>query len=192
MSATRPLLVLIGPAATGKSTVGAVVAERLRTTFVDLDAVGEPFYREVGWSLARLVERVRAVGRVAAEREWESARAHAVARAMATSPGAVVALGAGHASYTDPQHATTVRNALAGDGRVVLLLPSLDRYEALTQLRQRSLSDKGTDWVRDGHDFLAQWYDEEFMREIATDVVVSGGRAPAATADDVLTLIQTG
>ena len=158
--AVAPVLVLLGPAATGKSTLGQLVAGLLGVAFVDLDAVADDYYPEVGWSVDRLVERIAVVGRVAAEREWEPARAHAVERAVAEHPGAVLALGAGHASYTDPACRDRVRAALAAVPHVVLVLPGADREHALTVLRSRSLASKGTDWVRDGHDFLAEWFDD--------------------------------
>lgn len=47
--------VLIGPAAAGKSTLGELVAPRLRRPFVDIDEVAWPYCAEVGWSLARVV-----------------------------------------------------------------------------------------------------------------------------------------
>jgi hypothetical protein len=86
--AVAPVLVLLGPAATGKSTLGQLVAGLLGVAFVDLDAVADDYYPEVGWSVDRLVERIAVVGRVAAEREWEPARAHAVERAVAEHPPA--------------------------------------------------------------------------------------------------------
>ena len=99
--ATPTVLVLIGPAAGGKSTLGPLVADRLGTPFVDLDEIGDRYYGEVGWSVDQLAERAAAVGRVAAEREWEPARAHAVRRVVEEHPGTVIGLGAGHTSYTD-------------------------------------------------------------------------------------------
>ncbi|ARU52605.1 hypothetical protein CBR64_15225 [Cellulosimicrobium cellulans] len=121
--AVAPVLVLLGPGATGKSTLGGLVAGLLGVAFVDLDAVADRYYPDVGWSVDRLVERIAVVGRVAAEREWEPARAHAVERAVADHPGAVLALGAGHASYTDPACLDRVRAALAPVPHVVLVLP---------------------------------------------------------------------
>ncbi|WP_171905265.1 shikimate kinase [Cellulosimicrobium cellulans] len=185
-----PAIVLIGPPAAGKSTLGELVAARLGVPFVDVDEVGDRYYAEVGWSVARLVERVGAVGRVAAEREWEPARAHAVRRVVADHPGAVVALGAGHTAFTDTEHLGTVRAALADVPHVVLVLPSVGRDAALAELRRRSLASKGTDWVRDGHDLLAGWVDDAGTRSLATSTFVTGGEPPGASAGRLAALVR--
>ncbi|NKY10360.1 shikimate kinase [Cellulomonas hominis] len=179
-------VVLVGPAAAGKSTAGALAAAALGAPFVDLDAVGGAYYREVGWSVDRLVVRARAAGRIAAEREWEPARAHAVERVVADHPRAVIALGAGHASYTQPDLRARVQRALAPAADVVLLLPSPDRDGSLAVLRERALRTKGTGWVVDGHDLLAEWLDDEGLRALARRTVHTDGRTPEETARAVL------
>ena len=184
-----PLLVLVGPPAAGKSTLGALVAERVGAPFVDLDAVGDRYYAEVGWSVDRLVGRIAEVGRVAAEREWEPARAHAVRRVVADAPGAVVALGAGHTAYVEAGHRDAVREALAVVPHVVLVLPSADRGDALGTLRERSVATKGTDWVRDGHDLLAGWVDDPGTRALATSTLVTGAQTPDAAAARLADLV---
>ncbi|MFC8922135.1 shikimate kinase [Cellulosimicrobium sp. NPDC057127] len=182
MPLRTPAAVLVGPPAAGKTTIGELAAARLGVPFVDVDEVGDRYYAEVRWSVARLVERVGVVGRLAAEREWEPARAHAVGRVVAEHPGAVVALGAGHTSYTDATHLATVRAVLADVPHVVLVLPSADRDAALDELRRRSVATKGTDWVRDGHDLLAAWLDDPGTRSLATATLVTRGRTPDASA----------
>lgn len=182
-----PLLVLIGPAAAGKTTIGQLVAELLHVPFVDLDDVGERYYAEVGWSIQRLAERSRQLGRVAAEREWEPARAHAVVRAVEDHPGAVLALGAGHTSYMDHRCFAQVADVLAGVPQVALILPSPDRASSLAELRRRSLASKGTDWISAGHDFLAEWLDDAGMRSLATDVVYTDGHTAEAVAAQLTT-----
>jgi hypothetical protein len=188
-------VVLVGPAAAGKSTVGALLATRLDVPFVDVDAVADPYYTEVGWSTDRLVARIRAVGRVAAEREWEPARAHAVHRVVAAHPDAVIALGAGHTSYTRADLRAQVGRALAAASDVVLLLPSADRDASLSVLRARSLAAKGTDWVADGYDFLAgwvdEWVDDAGARALARRTVHTDGLDPDQTADLVLAGLTT-
>lgn len=187
-----PRLVLVGPAACGKSTVGAAAAALLGVPFVDADDAGVPLYREVGWDLGRLVDRIAVVGRVAAEREWEPARAHAVSRLVDGHPGTVLALGAGHTSYSDPAHRAAVRTALSRAGAVVLLLPAAARDDALRELRSRSVATKGTDWIRDGHDFLAGWLDDPAVRGLATHVLVTGDEPPARTAERVAAIARAG
>ncbi|MFF0595299.1 shikimate kinase [Streptomyces antibioticus] len=175
-------MVLVGPAGVGKSTLGREVAVRTRRPFVDLDAVADEYYAQVGWSMARLRERIAAVGRLEAEGEWEPARAHAVVRVVADHPGAVVALGAGHTSYADRRHLATVRAALGRCREVVRILPSADREVSLNVLRRRCEADKGRSWSVDGHDFLAHWLDDPGARLVATRTVHTGGESPGQTA----------
>lgn len=183
-------LILIGPAATGKSTLGQIIASRLTVPFVDIDEVAEPYYKETGWSLEQLSYRSSLVGRVAAEREWEVARAHAVTRVLEDYLGAVIAMGAGHTSYKNERHFQRVQNALKEMPCVLLVLPSGDRAEALTTLRNRSLSSKGTDWVNSGHDFLAEWLDDKGTRVLATEIIITGNEVPEATAERIVTMLQ--
>lgn len=189
MSLNTPL-VLIGPAATGKSTLGKLVAAGIGVPFVDIDEVAEPYYEEAGRTLEKLSQRSSAVGRVAAEREWEVARAHAVRRVLEDNPNAVIALGAGHTSYQDELHFRQVKNALNGVPCVLLVLPSLERAEALRTLRARSLESKATDWIRSGHDFLAEWIDDEGTHELATETLITNDEAPETSAERVVALLS--
>jgi shikimate kinase len=184
-SLDAPWLVLIGPAAAGKTTLGEAVAALTGRPFVDIDAVAGPYYEEVGWSLPRLRARIGQVGRVAAEREWEPARAHAVERVVADHPGAVVALGAGHTCYAEPGHAARVRAALERCSGVLFVLPDPDAARSLRILRDRSARTKGTDWVVDGHDFLSEWLHDPFSRSLATEIVHTAGETPWQTAERV-------
>ncbi|MFL6072056.1 MAG: shikimate kinase [Mycobacteriales bacterium] len=179
-----PWMVLVGPAGTGKTTLGREVAAKTRRPFVDLDAVADPYYGEVSWSIDRLRERIAAVGRLAAETEWEPARAHAVTRVVADHPGAVIALGAGHTSYTDDARLAAVRAVLERCRDVVRILPWPDRTRSLAVLRERCLASKGRTWVIDGHDFLAHWLDEPGTP--ATRTVYTRDETPTQTIDRLL------
>ncbi|MFE6752803.1 shikimate kinase [Streptomyces sp. NPDC057684] len=181
-SKEAPWMVLIGPAGAGKTTLGREIAERAQRQFVDLDAAAGEYYAQVGWSIARLRERIAAVGRLAAETEWEDARAHAVARVVADHPDTVIALGAGHTSYTDPVHLAEVRTVLSRCRHVVRVLPSPDREISLALLRHRCTATKGQSWIIDGHDFLGQWLDDPGARQMATRTIYTNDEAPAQTA----------
>ncbi|MFB7165136.1 shikimate kinase [Streptomyces sp. NPDC056242] len=175
-------MVLIGPAGTGKTTLGLEIAAQAQRPFLDLDAAADEYYAQVGWSIPRLRERIAAVGRLAAESEWEGARAHAVASVVADHPDAVIALGAGHTSYTDPVHRAEVRTVLRRCRHVVRVLPSPDRELSLTLLRQRCTTTKGQSWIVDGHDFLEQWLDDPGALQMATRTIYTESETPAQTA----------
>ncbi len=87
---TAPLAVLIGPPGAGKSTVGALLAARLKVAFTDTDA-------EVEATAGKPVSDIFIEDGEPAFRELERA---AVARALADSDG-VVALGGG--AVLDPE-----------------------------------------------------------------------------------------
>ncbi|WP_250405497.1 shikimate kinase [Streptomyces cellostaticus] len=184
--AQAPWMVLVGPAGAGKTTLGREIAARTQRAFVDLDAVADGFYAQVGWSIAKLRARIAVIGRLAAEAEWEPARAHAVACAVADHPDTVIALGAGHTSYTGHQHLAMVRTALGRCHDVVRVLPSTQREISLTVLRRRCTADKGRSWIIDGHDFLAHWLDDPGTQLVATRTIYTSDETPAQTAARLL------
>jgi shikimate kinase len=67
-------VVLLGPPATGKSTVGPLIAALLERDFVDLDEIGDEYYSEVGQPLRLLRARIDEDGFAAAHFWWQPAR----------------------------------------------------------------------------------------------------------------------
>lgn len=180
--------VLVGPPASGKSTVGELLAEATGRPFVDADAASADFYAEVGWSVERLVERASEVGFAQAHGEWEVALAQAVERLVETSPGAVVSLGVGHSHVTDDALFARVVRALASADQVVLLRPSADPAVSLEVLRRRCVADKGTTWHVGDEDWLAMWLTDGRDEAVATHLVLTGDDTPAETVAAVAAL----
>ncbi|MFE7507616.1 shikimate kinase [Promicromonospora sp. NPDC057488] len=181
-------MILVGPLAAGKSTLGALVAERIGLPFVDIDEIAWTYCAEVGWSLDRLLERDAAVGWAVAEREWEPARAHAVQRVVEDHAEAVIAFGAGYTSFTVPDHADQVRRALAPVPDVVHLVPSPDPERSVTVLRERAVTSRGKDWIIEGHDWIARWVADPLAGEVAAATVFTDGVSPAESADQLVRL----
>jgi hypothetical protein len=149
-------MVMIGPAAAGKSTIGERVAALESRCFVDLDVVGDRYYSEVGQELAAFHVKFDEIGFDKAHRWWQPARCHAVRRVLEDHPDAVLAFGAGHSHFEDDRFAHEVTRILAG-AVVVLLLPDPDPEVSLSILRERCASARGYDWNIDGIDYLRTW-----------------------------------
>ena len=169
MSAGGPVLVLVGPPAAGKSTVGRLVADRLGVPFTDTDDL-------VVQRAGKPVSEVFVDDGEEAFRELEAA---AVADALATA-GGVLALGGGAVL------AAGTRARLAGHPVVFLSaeVPAAASRVGLNRDRPViALNPRAT---------LKVLLEERMplYREVATDVVATDGRTVRAVADDVLALVE--
>jgi shikimate kinase len=123
---------IIGPGGAGKSTVGALLAQRLGWHFTDLDAY---FTRRSG-----------DISRYLAEHSYEgyaaqNVRHYMAARAEASQP-TVFALSSGFMVYPTsitPEYPALVR-AIESHPATVLLIPSLDLEECVALTVQRQLA----------------------------------------------------
>jgi shikimate kinase len=171
-----PVLVLVGPPASGKTTVGTGVAELLDLPFRDTDADIEDV---VGTTIADLfVER--------GEPHFRALEEQAVARALAVHTG-VLALGGGAVTSAATRE-LLVAHGRAG-GTVVWLdvdLPSaakrvgLSRDRPVLGINPRAM--------------LRQMLEERapLYGEVATATVSTGGREPGDVIADVAALVAAG
>jgi shikimate kinase len=174
MSPRGPRLVLVGPPASGKTTVGTAVAEALALPFRDTDHDVEA---RAGATVADLFVQH-------GEPHFRALEAAAVAQAMAEHQG-VLALGGG-AVTSEATRALLVAHGRAG-GTVVWLdvdLPSaakrvgLSRDRPILGLNPRAM-------LRTMLETRAPLYGE-----VATLTVATGGRAPEEVVAEVLAALQ--
>jgi shikimate kinase len=183
LESMRP--VLIGPVCAGKSTLAPLVAARLGLEAVDLDAVAERYYEEVGRSRAALHETGARLGDLGAYRWWQEGHPHAVRRVLEDHPAAVVSLGAGHSVYFDDALFADVREALSGDF-VVFVLPSRDPERSMAVCRERALATNRMSWVMDGVDVLATWVTGTQNAALSDLTVFTEGRTADAVAREIV------
>jgi shikimate kinase len=122
---------LVGPGGAGKSTIGALLAERLDVAFLDLDR--------------HLTDRVGDIGEYISRHGYEAyARENvetyrSLVRA-ATAP-AVVALSSGFMTYSRDVHpdCTTVWREIEQSATTFVLLPALDRDACVAETVRRQI-----------------------------------------------------
>jgi shikimate kinase len=172
-NAAGPVLVLVGPPASGKTTVGTAVAELLDLPFRDTDADVE---RVTGSTVADLFVQH-------GEPHFRALEEQAVARALAEHEG-VLALGGG-AVTSAATRALLVAHGRAG-GTVVWLdvdLPSAARRVGLSRDRP-ILGVNPRAMLRQMLEQRAPLY-----AEVATATVPTGGREPGDVVADVRALL---
>jgi shikimate kinase len=129
MDAPIPHLVLIGPRAAGKTTLGRLTAQRLGRPFVDLDdRVREAFGGAT----------IKAIFESHGESAFREAELNAL-RAAIDEPAGVIALGGG-APMTSAGRALVSDARLAGKAYVVYLLAEVETLQA--RLRESDLRDR--------------------------------------------------
>ena len=178
-------IVLIGPMRAGKSTQAALLAEALGKKRVSLDDVRWDYYKEVGWSKETEGEYRKTEGVTGVIRYWRQFDAHAVERVLADHPGCVIDFGAGHSVYDDAAAFARAQAALEPIANVVFLVPTGDADESFQILADRDSIKSG------GIDGNLYFLRAPEIRALATQVVITEGRTPEQTGDDILVAIAS-
>jgi hypothetical protein len=184
-------IILIGPMRAGKTTLGGLLATKLKhPQSVSLDIVGSLYAEEAGFDPARAAQIRAAEGPLGFFCYSRPFYLYAVERVLQDYPGRVVDLGAGHSVHDDPADFERLQQALAPYPNVVLVLPSPDLDESARILRERAIRSQFLQEIREqlGYDL-----NEYFLRQpsnftLAKHVVYTAGRSPEESRDEIMIL----
>lgn len=177
---TAPLVILIGPIGTGKSTLGKLLAERLGRPQVSLDQIRWDYYKEIGYDEAVQQELSEREGFAGVYRYWKRFEAHAVARALQDHQRGVLDFGGGHSVYEDEILFTQVATLLAPQPNVVLILPAPDLEESVAILKERNTP------KIEGVPITRYLVTHPGFRALATQTIYTKTKTPAESCAEIL------
>lgn len=174
-------IILIGPAGVGKSTIAALLAERLKLRLVSLDVLRWEYYSEIGYDeeTARKIHEEQ--GFWAMYQYWKPFELHSVERVLQEYSRCVIEFGAGHSVYEDDVLFQRAKQALGVYKNVVLLLPSPDKDESYRILNERY----GEEFPINKH-FLTH----HSNYDLATLTVYNKDQTPEQTVEEILQRIH--
>lgn len=178
-------VILIGPVNAGKSTIAALLAERLAVSFVSLDDVCWDYFAQAGYDEAVARERFLRGGQAGALDYMVRFYPDAVERVVSEHPRSVIELGAGHSVYDDPDKRAQVKSILSPYPNVLLLLPSPDPQESIDILNARESNP---------HPEIVQM-NAHFVRhpsnsELATITIYTNGKSPGETCQEIISRLR--
>lgn len=178
-------IILIGPIGAGKSTVGALLSEKLKIPQVEMDELRAKYYKEINYDEELANSKRETEGFWGLYQYQKPFEAHAVERLLSEHKNCVIDFGAGHSVYEDDRLFERVQKILAPYKYVVLLLPSPDLNESINILNERD------EFLRE----MKPNINEHFIKhhsnyDLAKYTVYTKGKTPEETCTEILCLLK--
>lgn len=187
-------IILIGPSKTGKTTLMKLLGEALNRPYLDLDKLRWDYYVEIGYDREKGEAIRREGGMQALAAHWKPYDIYAVERVLSDYPtDHVLAFGAGHSVYEDAAQFERAKTGLSPFPHVILLLPSPDVDEAVSQLKARLRADEPEmpdDFIDTIGEINRYFIEHPSNAQLATLTVYTGGKSPAETCHEIMAHIQ--
>jgi adenylate kinase family enzyme len=188
-------IVLIGPLCAGKSTVGRLLAEKLRLPQISMDAMPLEFFTDLGFD-PRRAQRLRDTeGWLATLLYMQEFSVPALERILRENRRHVIDLGAPYSTYRDESLLERAKRALSPYPHVVLLLPSKDLDESTRILKERMSRREGHAELRSllrgvrtetGIDYEELYVKHHSNFELARITVYTNDKTPEQTRDEII------
>ncbi len=180
-------IVLIGPIATGKTTLAALLSQKLNKPLVEVDEVRWEYYKEMGFDGEKSNQIREQEGVLAVVKYWKPFEAYAVEKILQTQDQAVVEFGGGHSVYEDPILFEQVKVALAPH-KVILILPTNDAAENHRILNERITADG---FFSDEVSALNQHFIEHPSNTLLADhIFYTHGQTPEESAEALISTLD--
>lgn len=186
-------IVLIGPMAAGKSTIAALLAEKLNMPRFGVDEHRWTYYEKSGYDSAHADHLYKTAGGAALLQYWKPFEADAVVQMLKDQPDCVMDFGAGHSVYEDEGLFAKVAQALAPYPNVILLLPSPDLEKSAEICNARFLAqmaEEGQTVDQQTLEMNAHFVKHPSNHKLARITVYSEDKTPEETADELITKLQ--
>jgi shikimate kinase len=190
MTMPTPSIILIGPLATGKTTIGKPLAEALGMTWIELDDLRWGYKAEIGYDNDYANKLRQEGGYSAVGAYWKPFELHVVERVLQDYPtDHIISFGAGNSVYDDPAMLERAKKALAAFPNVILLLPSENAEESIriTGERFRTIVPDMPD--ADFKEVMAinrSFVEHPSNATLATLTVYTAGKPPAETCAEIV------
>ena len=185
MSYTTPII-LIGPMASGKSTIARLLEERTGLTNVPIDYIRWYYYFQHGFKFSTQ-EQFQDFEEKA--NYWKQYDLIAIEKALLDFPKAIIDFGAGHSYYPDDNQLQHVLDILEKLPNVFLLLPSADIDESYSILSERIK--KKYPQIEDG----VVEYNRKFLEHpsnpmLSKHIIYSKDKSPEDNVEEMISLLK--
>ena len=185
-------IILIGPMATGKTTIARLLAQKLGLVQHELDDKRWDYYNEIGYDRA-LADQIRMEKGFSALARgyWKPFEIHAVERGLVDFADGVISFGGGNSVYEDDLLFERAQRVLAPYTNVILLLPCADLDKSAAILKERYIAQEpGIIPTPQELEMIDYFLRNPSNQRLAKHVVYTIGKSPEQTCDEIIQLLS--
>lgn len=182
-------VILLGPMCAGKSTIAALLAEKLRRPRVEMDELRWGYFAKTGYSKDEARRIFHAEGNIGVLRYSKPFEAQMVEMVLRDYSEHVIDFGAGHSVYEDEKDFARVEAALAPFRSVILVLPSADADESIRVLNERLTALLAREGVTETAEILE--LNADFVRDpanakLAKKIIYTEGKTAKEAGEEIV------